>query len=208
MKRFSIILTVLLLTVMSILPAMAEEGIAMWVGGEEKFTFGPGSSHSETDMFPEFRNVMPGDVLEQTITVSNRTDKRVRIWLRAEGASEEDKEFLNQLRLTVDCKDKNIFDAESDQTAQLTSNTSLGVFKKNGSVTLKVVLTVPIELDSRFNNTAGTVPWVFTVEEIGDSDPQTGDQFNVWVWCAAAAVLAAAMVFVLLMLKKRRRDAE
>ena len=43
--------------------------------------------------------VLPGDVLEQKITVKNDTKKSVRLYLRAEPVSEADRDFLSQLHL-------------------------------------------------------------------------------------------------------------
>lgn len=65
--------------------AQAADGRVIFRGGEEKFSFAPGSGYTVTDLFPGFKDVMPGDILTKTITVSNQSRQQgiVRLYLRA-----------------------------------------------------------------------------------------------------------------------------
>jgi len=217
MKKLIAIFMLLFLLTGSALAASS----VTYEGGAEKFVFLPGSSYSESDLFENFKGVLPGDVLTQKITVQNDTDKKVRIYMRAEpgekipvglmeknGLSvEENRDFLNQLSMTVDCRDKEIFDAAPSQTAQLTENTLLGTFKKNGSTELTVTLTVPTSMGNEYMGRIGIVPWTFLVEEIPEDDtPDTGDWFQTGVWISVAAVLAAVIVLLLIVQRKRRTE--
>lgn len=218
MKR--ILKTCLALLLMSaLLCGSALAASVTYEGGAEKFVLLPGSEYSDSDLFESFKGVLPGDVLTQTITVKNDTDKQVRIYMRAEpdlklpgslleknGLSvEENRDFLNMLSMTVECRDKEIFDAAPSQTAQLTNNTLLGTFKTNGSTELTVTLTVPAELGNAYMGRIGIVPWTFLVEEIEEDDtPDTGDWFQIGLWISIAAVLMAA-ILVLLYAQRRRR---
>ena len=204
MKKVSAIIMAVLLLLSAC--AWADNASVTYVGGAEKFIFLPGSEYSDTDLFDNFKNVMPGDTLSETITVQNKSLNRVRIYLKAEGCSDEDREFLNQLKLNVKSSKGDIFDAQADETAQLTDWVSLGVFRRKGEANLNVTLTVPIELDSKYMNRIGTVVWSFAVEVIDDdTNPETGDWFDATVWiCCAAAVLTAGVV-VLILSKKRAR---
>ena len=71
-------------------------------GGAEKFVFLPGSEYSDSDLFENFKGVLPGDALTQQITVKNATDGKVRIYMRAEDEGMEDTDFLSQLHMTVE----------------------------------------------------------------------------------------------------------
>ena len=66
-------------------PAYALDGNVTYQGGAEKFVFTPGSGYTDTDLFDGFKNVMPGDVLTQTIQVKNGFfgTGSVKIYLRA-----------------------------------------------------------------------------------------------------------------------------
>lgn len=174
-------------------------------GGAEKFVFLPGSDYSDSDLFENFKGVLPGDALTQQITVKNATDGKVRIYIRAEEDGMEDTDFLSQLHMTVECRDKEIFDAAPSETAQLTENTLLGTFKKKGSTELTVTLTVPATMGNDYMNRVGVVPWTFIAEEIPEDDtPETGDWFNIGMW-AGLAIALAAVIIVLIVLQRRRR---
>lgn len=175
-------------------------------GGAEEFVFLPGSSHSDSDLFENFKGVLPGDVRTQRITVKNSTGKQVRIYMRAEPVSAADRDFLGQLKMKVESGNSAIFEAAASETAQLTGNTLLGTFKQNGSTGLTVTLTVPIEMGNEYMNRKGTVPWTFLVEEVEISTTaDTGDWFDMGVWLGAAAVLLA--LILVLALHRRRKEA-
>ena len=190
--------------------AQAADGSVSYVGGAEKFVFLPGSKWSDSDMFDNFKGVMPGDVLTQMITVTNNSDRKVRIYMRAEGSNARDQEFLNQLHLNVKSGSTEIFDAQADEKAQLTKETLLGTFKKKGSTELTVTLEVPIDLDSKFMTDPERgyiVPWTFMVEEVPDDPtPQTGDWYNSALWICLGVALAAALIVVLAAMKRRRKE--
>ena len=204
MKNIIKICMVLLLMVALSSSALAAASVT-YVGGAEDFIFLPGSEYSDSDMFENFKGVLPGDVLTQNITVKNNTSGKVRIYMRAEPVTELDRDFLSQLKLHVECKDSAILDAAASETAQLTNNTLLGTFKSKGSTQRTVTLAVPAELGNEYMGKVGTVPWTFLVEEIPEEDsPETGDWFRMEIWLSAAVLLAAAILFVLL--RKRRAE--
>ena len=204
MKRMISIL--LLVFLLSINVAAATASVT-YEGGAEKFVFLPGSEHSDSDLFENFKGVLPGDVLVQKITVKNDTDGKVRIYMRAETEGMEDQNFLSQLSMNVECRDKEIFDAAPSETAQLTSNTLLGTFKTKGSTELTVTLTVPADMGNEYMGRVGVVPWTFLAEEIPEDDtPDTGDWFQTGVWISIAAVLAAAILMLLIVQRKRRAE--
>lgn len=206
-KIMSILLSLLVLCGMALAEEAASGASVTYEGRAEKFVFLPGSELSDSDLFENFKGVLPGDVLTQQIRVENSTGKKVRIYMRAEGASEADAAFLSNLQLNVVSGDKEIFEAAASETAQLTENTLLGTFKKNGGTDLTVTLTVPAELGNDFMATSGVVPWTFIVEEVPeDKTPDTGDWFDLTLWVSIAAVLAALIIALLIV--KKRREAE
>ena len=204
MKQFMKVCGALLLALVLLTgAALADDAAVRYEGGAEKVVFLPGSSYSDSDLFANFKNVLPGDVIDQKITVSNNTGKQVRIYMRAEPVSDADKDFLDQLSLTVKSGDSAIFEGTAGEQDGLAKNTLLGTFKKDGSVELTATLTVPAELDNAYMGREGRVPWTFLVEEIPvDDTPQTGDWFSLPIWLALAA--AAALVLAVAIVKNRR----
>ena len=181
-----------------------------YVNRTELFDFKPGSVYEATDLFENFKNVLPGDVFEQKITVQNSSDGQVRIWLQCKEdayVTTDAKDFLDQLKLTVVSRDAAIFEAAAGEKAQLTEPKLLGTFQKKGQVELTVRLEVPAELDSKYMGQVGVVPWTFRIEEIPEDDtPDTGDWFEMNIWISIAAVLAAAIVLLLIVQRKRRAE--
>lgn len=182
---FSLVLT-LLLTVSLATSAFAASSIT-FKGFSDGFDFQPGSEYTETDLFDGFKNVMPGDTVTDTITFTNKaTDcDYVNLYMRAEAhdeagnplsekAAEKESvatmtEFLSQLSMKVWNGTELIYDASPDQLDGLQDNTLLGTFRTGDTTTLKVELTVPIELDNRFANRVGEVDWIFHVEAYNES---------------------------------------
>lgn len=204
-KMLSFLLALLLLA--CAIPAQAVSNVT-YEGGAEHFVFLPGSEYSDSDLFENFKGVMPGDVIIQRITVKNTSDKQVRIYMRVDPVEEKYRDFLDKLNLQVSCKSEHIFDAAVSQTGQLTQNTLLGTFKTAGSVELVVTLTVPLDLGNEYMNTLGIVPWTFLVEEVPEDDtPHTGDDFELGTWLVAAGMILAAIAFVLVQMKRQKANA-
>lgn len=210
MRRFLICLLALLTVLMSCSTALASS--VTYLDRKELFEFKPGSEYQVTDLFENFKGVMPGDVLTEEITVKNSNKEKIRIYMQCkyDAYVETDaKDFLDQLKLTVEASDKTIFEAAADEKAQLSKPVLLGTFKQKGKVDLKVTLEVPIELGNEYMNQIGVVPWTFLIEEIPDDDtPDTGDWFQTGMWAGIAAVIAAAIFFLVIIQKKRRAENE
>ena len=202
MKR--IIPLILALLLLGCVSAQAASNV-IFVGGAEEFVFMPGSVYTDSDLFENFKGVMPGDVLTQRIIVKNNSGKEVRIFLRADPVEEKHRDFLNQMNLQVRCKDEQIFDAATSETAQLTENTLLGAFKAAGSTELVLTLTVPYDMGNEYMATMGIVPWTFLVEEVIDDDtPHTGDSFELGTWLLAGGMILAAIAWVLFQMKRQK----
>lgn len=218
MKKLITLLIVSIIALSSVLPVYASDGKVTYSGNAGNFVFEPGSDHSLTDLFPNFKDVMPGDTLTQQITVRNNADNKVKvkIYIRSLGAHEDSVDFLSQLGLKVDKSDDNemayMFDAKANETAQLTDWVCLGTLYSGGEVNLDVTLTVPVELDNEFQNQIGYLDWEFMIEEfpVEDTDPkppQTGDNSNLGLWFAIM-LCSGAMLIILLVWRKKDKETE
>lgn len=217
MKKFAKQLFVLLTTLL-LLAGMAVSvfagGKVTYDGSAQKFIFEPGSEYSPTDLFTDFKGVMPGDSITQKVNITNdvSNDVKIKLYMRSLGAHEDSVDFLSELKLTVKQDGQsNLFDAPADQTAQLTDWVYLGTFYSGADIDLNVTLSVPADLGNEYQDAIGKLDWQFKVEElpVEDSDPkppQTGDSSNLPLYFTVAGVLG--LVFIMLLIGKRRRRTE
>ena len=182
------------------------DGSVTYEGKANQFIFEPGSDYSPTDLFTNFKGVMPGDSLVEHITVTNAksTGMKIKIYMRALGAQEGTDEFLKQMTLTVQKNaDAVLFEAPSNETAQLTDWVLLGTLSAGGEATLDVTLNVPIEMGNEFANQIGYLDWQFKIEEIPDP-PKTGDDANLMLYGAVALVSLVALTAILVVYKRKK----
>ncbi|MBQ2392052.1 MAG: LPXTG cell wall anchor domain-containing protein [Clostridia bacterium] len=216
MKKIITLFVVLIVALSSVLPVYAADGKVTYSGNAGNFVFEPGSDHSLTDLFPNFKDVMPGDTLTQQITVKNNADNKVKvkIYIRSLGAHEDSVDFLSKLGLKVAKSEENkmayMFDAKANETAQLTDWVCLGTLYSGGEVNLDVTLTVPVELDNEFQNDVGYLDWEFMIEEFpieeGDpKPPQTGDNSHMGLWFA---LMIGSLTMLIILLFWRKKDKE
>lgn len=218
MKKIVALLMMMVMVFASALPVSAADGMVTYSGNAGNFVFEPGSEQSLTDLFPNFKDVMPGDTITQKITVKNNADNKVKvkIYLRSLGAQEDSVDFLSELGLKVAKSEENemayMFDAAANETAQLTDWVCLGTLYSGGEVDLDVTLNVPVEVDNDFQSKIGYLDWEFKIEEfpIESSDPQspnTGDDFHMGLWLVLM-ISSGVLFFILLVWRKKNKEKE
>lgn len=218
MKKLILFLSVCALLLSSIMTVFAEDSNVSYSGNAGKFIFAPGSSDSPTDLFPNFKDVMPGDSIAQSITVKNDASNKVKvkIYMRSLGAHADSAEFLSKLRLRVEKSEENtmayMFDATTSETAQLTEWVCLGTLYSGGEVNLNVILDVPVELDNAYQQQIGYLDWEFMIEEyaIEPTDPEppkSGDDSPLWLW-VGLGTMSLFVILILLFAGKRKKETQ
>lgn len=183
---FSLVLMLLIVMSLSSTAYAAAPSIT-FKGFTSGFDFQPGSEYTETDLFNSFKNVMPGDTVTETITFTNSASDCdfVNLYMRAEAHDETANplspkvaeketvaamtEFLSKLSMKVWNGTELIYDAAPNELGGLGSNKFLGTFRSGETATLKVELSVPIDLDNKFADRMGEVDWIFHVEAYNES---------------------------------------
>ena len=218
MKKLILFLSVCALLLSGIMAVSAENGNVTYSGDAGKFIFAPGSSYSPTDLFPNFKDVMPGDSIAQSITVKNDASNKVKvkIYIRSLGAHADSADFLSKLHLRVEKSEDNtmayMFDAAASETAQLTEWVCLGTLYSGGEVNLNVILDVPVELDNAYQQQIGYLDWEFMIEEyaIEPTDPEppkSGDDSPLWLW-AGLGGMSLFVILILIFAEKRKKEAQ
>ena len=83
-KRISAILMAAVVTVCAMpMSSLAAESIITYKGRDKGFSFTPGSEYTSMDLFENFKNVMPGDVRKETVTIKNDYAgcDGIRVWM-------------------------------------------------------------------------------------------------------------------------------
>ena len=166
-------------------PVYAQDVNVIYSGDSGEFIFANDDGDPITDLFPNFKDVMPGDSIEQKIVVDNKASKnvKVQIYIRTHGTVSEDyRDFLNKMNLKIINDSGSVmFDSSPDQLGGLSEWRQLGTLYSGGKVNLTAVLSVPTSLDDRYqryigSNDYGEIRWEFYVEELPVSpyDPKPG----------------------------------
>lgn len=123
MKKTTKLLISLILSIVLILfaaiPAFATDSNVNYVGEADKFIFEPGTGYSPTDLFPGFKNLMPGDKLTETITfVNTATDcDYVNVYLKAIAHDENNNPLTyDEVFEAADGKDQAGVEGQRDET--------------------------------------------------------------------------------------------
>ena len=191
LKNSFVFLLVLTMILSMAIPcfAKAEDGVyeVIYMGGEEGFVFVSNSTYNTSDLFENFKNVMPGDTREQIVDIVNHCSDYdyVGLYLQAIPHSEENKpiteqlkeadldamkEFLNKFNMTVTNMENNkiVFDGPAGEVGSLKNPIHLKTLEHGDAVALRIELTAPLEMDNTYSDQIGEVDWKFLATAFND----------------------------------------
>ena len=181
LNRFALVLLALGVILGIGLTAFAADSTVIFESARRGFKAQPGSEYTATDLFDNFKDVMPGDRLTETVTIRNDASDcdYITLYMKAIPhdrrnalsqtvaetetiASMED--FLAQMTMRIYNGNELIYEASPNETDGLTNFVRLGKLNKGESMKLRVELDVPVEMDNEYADRVGEVDWVFLAE--------------------------------------------
>lgn len=114
----SLLIAIIMLLSLSI-TVFATDSTITFNGAQEGFAFQPGSEYTETDLFDNFKNVMPGDQLTETIQLKNAaTDcDYIKLYMRAVVHDEDGNPLTySEVFENADGKDQTGVEGQRDET--------------------------------------------------------------------------------------------
>ncbi|WP_270425083.1 hypothetical protein [Blautia intestinalis] len=129
------------------------------------------------DFFANLETAMPGDILADTVKISNTTKNNAEIFFRisTEGRTKEKLDMLKNICFQIAMGEKVLYTGTLD-AAKLQKNHSLGVFKSKASGELKFLLEIPKEWDNAWALKKTDVSWIFSVQDETSGMNQTEEQ--------------------------------
>lgn len=128
-----------------------------------------------SDLFPEFKEMMPGDHITQDIIVSvENTDGPVSIYLQAKkdentgDSGSEGENLFQNVYLTVKADGKVISSGSLGDTEGPEKGVKIFAFENPGEKKLEVTLDVSEEAGNELMDAQTTVDWTFTVQDYSD----------------------------------------
>lgn len=224
MKKILSLLLVLVLIASLAVTAYAADASVTFLGRKSGFEFNPGSLYTSTDLFKDFKGVMPGDSIKDTITVRNKAKDcdYIKLYIRAmphgaifnpmspnvAAANEnvyEMRKFLEQMELEVYYNGNHLYTASLGRLDEATNSMFLGKIRSGKSGKLTVQLNVPIEMGNEFEHKVGEVDWLFTAECYNDPPLIQTGQLN-WPIPLLFGTGLAMILFGIYLMYKQRKD--
>ena len=164
------------------------------------------------DFFSNWGDLMPGDVVSDTVTVANKYAKSVSIYFRTETIAQD--KLLKELNLQIKCDDTVLYDGSMD--GEVKNKVLLGTLKNGETKKLTYTLTVPSWLNNPYAMSKTETKWIFTAvlpddakntgSYTGTGIVKTGDSGLPFLIAAAGVIFSAGLIFVLM--KERKKNEE
>lgn len=214
MKKIIIALLLAVLATLCCMQVYAADGNVTYEGSSSGMVFAPGSDRSLTDLFPNFKGIMPGDTLTQTVTLKNNdaSGKKTDIYMRALSPDEASEELLSKLTLRIAVKNeqeaKELFCAAPNDTTGLEQWIFLGTLDAGGEVDLELSLNVPLEMDNEMQGKLGLIKWEFRANDfsvgVGGRTVFSNLIFVIWL----VFTICAVTMFILILYRKKDNKEE
>lgn len=148
-------------------PAIAYDGNA-----RQLTVSGATMSSGEPDLFPAFKDLMPGDEHEQQIEIrATGVKSQVRVFVRAV-VDHETAHLLSPITLTAAVSDASADWLQAETPGSVFAHpTQVATFTSDGSTVLNLQLSVPTSVGNGLADANKTIRWEITAEDDGETIP-------------------------------------
>ena len=147
-------------------PAIAYDGNA-----RQLTVSGATASSGEPDLFPAFKDLMPGDEREQQIEVrATGVKSQVRVFVRAV-VDQETAHLLSPITLTASGDASAGWLQTGAPGSVFACPTRVATFTSDGSTVLNLQLSVPTSVGNELADASKTIRWEITAEDDGETIP-------------------------------------
>lgn len=118
------------------------------------------------DFFHNFDTVMPGDICQDTIALSNTTEHTARLYFRTEQETltEKQNEILERLSLTIWMNKEQIYSGNLG-AKELSESILLGEFASGAKGDMEFEIEIPKEFTNTYALRDTKVNWIFSLQE-------------------------------------------
>lgn len=153
--------------------AFADTPAIAYDGNARRLTVsGATGSSGEPDLFPAFKDLMPGDVREQQIEVrATGVKSQVRVFVRAV-VDHETANILSPITLTARVGDTSAGWLQTGTPGSVFAHpTQVATFTGDGNTVLNLRLIVPTTVGNELADANKTIRWEITAEDDGEKIP-------------------------------------
>lgn len=153
--------------------AFADTPTIAYDGNARQLTVsGATGSSGEPDLFPAFKDLMPGDVREQQIEVrATGVKSQVRVFVRAV-VDHETARLLSPITLTASAGDASAGWLQTGTPGSVFAYpTQIATFTSDGSTVLNLQLSVPTSVGNELADASKTIRWEITAEDDSETIP-------------------------------------
>ena len=153
--------------------AFADTPTIAYDGNARQLTVsGATGTSGEPDLFPAFKDLMPGDVREQQIEIrATGVKSQVRVFVRAV-VDHETAHLLSPITLTATVGDASTGWLQTGTPGSVFAHpTQVVTFTGDGSTVLNLQLSVPTSVGNELADASKTIRWEITAEDDGETIP-------------------------------------
>ena len=132
----------------------------------ELFVFVPNS----TDLFENFKGLMPGDTRTQEIFLRNDSSQFVDFFLKINPVKEEDEALLREMTLVIREEGEEIFREPLNERGSFENYVKIKELFPESAFSWDLTLEVSKDMGNEFMGKEAEVEWIIMIEEIEEED--------------------------------------